>query len=217
MRTFQVCLTVLALGLSGVFFANSSSAAQSRAAATIITGSVGSSTDHNAYVISLSKTTVTPGTYQFNVTDYATIHNFDLCKGTSCTGTNTVHKTTVPGTGSVSWTVTLGLGTYTYQCDAHVSTMKRTLKVAPTVQITGVSVTRKLVTVTVKASQPVLFKGWLLKGTTQFASAGTSLSSTTATLKLKPSAALKPGSYVVKVRGYVGGVDTIVKKTIQVT
>jgi plastocyanin len=217
MRTLLVSLTVFALGLGGVFFANSSSAAHSRAAATILTGSVGSSTNHNAYVISLSKATVTPGTYQFNLTDYATIHNFDLCKGTSCTGTNTVHKTTVPGTGSVSWTVALALGTYTYQCDAHPSTMKGTLRVAPTVQITSVNATRTLVTVTANASQAVVFTGSLLKGTTQLAKTGASLNTTKATLKLKPSKALTPGSYVVRVRGYVGGVYTTVKKTIQVT
>jgi len=218
MRTLLLSLAVLALGLGGVIFANSSSAAHSRAATTpIITGSVGSSTSHNAYEIALSKSTVTPGTYQFNITDYATLHNFDLCKGTSCTSSNSLHKTTVGGTGSFSWTVALALGTYTYQCDVHKTEMIGHLKVAPAVLITSVTPTRTLVTVAAKASQGVLFTGYLLKGTTQLAIAGTSVSATTATLNLKPSTTLQPGSYVVRVRGTVGGVSTYVAKAIQVS
>ena len=60
-----------------------------------------------------------PGTYEFDITDYAAIHNFDLCKGASCTGPNSVDKTDIGGTGIGQWTVDLTPGTYTYQCDVH--------------------------------------------------------------------------------------------------
>src|SRR5262245_38560735 len=202
MRTLLLSLTVLALGLGGAFLANSQGAsAQSRAAtATIITGSVGSSVNPDAYSISLSRTTVPPGTYQFNITDYSDIHNFDLCKGASCTGTNSLHKTSIPGSGFVSWIVTLGAGPYTFQCDAHVSSMKRLLKVAPTVQITSVLAKRTLVTVAAKASYPTKFTAWLLKGTTKLVKTATTVNATTATLKLKPTTALTPGFYYVQVQ-----------------
>jgi len=217
MRILLLSLTVLALGLGGVFLAKSPGAsAQSRhAAATILTGNVGSSANNDAFTINLSKATVVPGTYQFNITDWSDIHNFHLCKGTSCTGTSTLKTTTIPGTGPVSWTLTLGLGMYVMQCDAH-GTMKRTLKVAPSVTITSVIPKRTLVTVTAKASQAVKFTGWVLKGTTKLATATTTMNAATTTLKLKPATALKPGNYVVQVRAAVGGVFNDVRKTITV-
>src|SRR5262249_39394587 len=146
MRTLLLSLTVLALGLGGGFLAHSQSAgAQSRpAAATILTGRVGTLAHPDAYSNSPPKKAGSPGTYQFNITDDTSLHNFDLCKGTSCTGTNSLHKTSVSGGGVVSWLVTLAAGPYTFQCDAHVGSMKKLLKVAPTVQITSVIAKRTL-------------------------------------------------------------------------
>lgn len=90
-----------------------------------LTGTVGTSSNGNAYSISLSASTVAPGTYEFDITDYATIHNFDLLGP----GNVSIDKTTIAGTGSVVWTVTLSPGVYTYHCDAHSGTMKGTLTV----------------------------------------------------------------------------------------
>jgi len=218
MRTLLLSVTVLALGLGGAFFAISPGAkAQSRAAAaTIITGNVGTAGNPDGYTISLSRTTVPPGTYQFNITDYSSIHNFDLCKGSSCTGSNSLHKTSVAGDGSVSWTVTLAAGPYTFQCDEHVSNMKRLLKVAPTVQITSVVPKRSIVTVNAKASYSTKFTAWLLKGTTKLATTTTSVNATTASLRLKPATALKPGYYYVRVQVGCCGAFTVVQKKIQV-
>src|SRR5262245_37097222 len=90
-----------------------------------LTGSVGTSGDGNAFAISLSASTVPAGTYEFDITDYATIHNFDLLDPNSIS----VDKTTIAGTGSVAWIVTLSPGVYTYHCDAHPSLMNGTLTV----------------------------------------------------------------------------------------
>jgi plastocyanin len=218
MRTLLLSITVLALGLGGVFLANSSTAkAQSRhAAVTIITGHVGTSVNPDAYSIGLSKTTVAPGTYQFNITDFSSIHNFDLCKGTSCTGTNSLDKTSVAGDGTVSWTVTLTAGPYTFQCDQHPTLMRGRLNVAPTVTITSVVAKRTLVTATAKASYATHFTAVLLQGTKKLATTANTGNATTATLKLKPATALKPGFYYVQVTVGCCGAFTVVKKKIQV-
>jgi hypothetical protein len=68
--------------------------------------------------------TLKAGTYSIKVQDKGTIHNFHL-KGP---GVN--KSTSVPGTGTQTWKVTLKKGTYTYQCDPHASVgMKGTFKV----------------------------------------------------------------------------------------
>jgi plastocyanin len=90
-----------------------------------LTGSVGTSGNGNAFSISLSASTVPAGTYEFDITDYATIHDFDLIGPDNVS----IDKTTIAGTGSVAWIVTLSPGVYTYHCDAHSSTMNGTLTV----------------------------------------------------------------------------------------
>ena len=68
--------------------------------------------------------TLKPGTYKIVVQDKSSIHNFHLL------GPGLSKKTTVPFTGSQTWTVKLRKGTYTYQCDVHAATgMKGTFKV----------------------------------------------------------------------------------------
>jgi hypothetical protein len=59
-----------------------------------------------------------PGTYTIQVEDKAAIHNFHL------TGPGVDQATDIEQTGTFTWTVTLGAGTYHYQCDAHPSTMR---------------------------------------------------------------------------------------------
>lgn len=68
--------------------------------------------------------TLKAGTYTITVQDKASIHDFHL-KGP---GVN--KATTVPFTGTQTWTVKLKPGTYTYQCDPHAAAgMKATFKV----------------------------------------------------------------------------------------
>lgn len=233
MRTLLVSLigaVVFALGLGGAFLVFSPGAGARGLVDGTFHGSVGTSGGPNDYVITVdTPTSVAPGTYEFDITDYATIHNFDLCKGANCTGTNSVDKTSISGTGSVVWTVTLTPGTYTYQCDQHpdlqgqftvtggtTSTTTTTTK-AVTAQISKVVAKRKLVTVTAKANQPVIFTGVLLKGTKVLAKTTTTTSAANAILKLKPLPALKQGYYVVQVKAAVNGSNfKIVKKKIYV-
>jgi plastocyanin len=58
------------------------------------------------------------GTYTITVQDKSNIHNFHL------TGPGVNKKTSVGGTGTTTWTVTLKKGTYKYICDPHAAAMK---------------------------------------------------------------------------------------------
>jgi hypothetical protein len=57
------------------------------------------------------------GTYDIQVSDQSDIHNFHLL------GPGVDKSTDVVGTGTVTWTVTLTDGTYTYFCDPHSATL----------------------------------------------------------------------------------------------
>ena len=59
--------------------------------------------------------TLKAGTYKVVVTDKSSIHNFHLF------GPGVNKKTTVPFTGTQTWTVKLKPGSYTYQCDIHAA------------------------------------------------------------------------------------------------
>lgn len=60
-----------------------------------------------------SVTSLAPGTYTIDVSDQATVHNFHL------SGPGVDQATSITGTGSATWTVTLSGGSYHYQCDMH--------------------------------------------------------------------------------------------------
>jgi plastocyanin len=64
-----------------------------------------------------------PGTYTIAVDDESAIHNFDLF------GPGVQKSTDIAATGTTSWSVTFSNGVYTFQCDAHVQTMKGTFTV----------------------------------------------------------------------------------------
>jgi hypothetical protein len=69
-------------------------------------------------------THLSPGTKQITVRDRASNHNFHL------TGPGGVDRRTgVSFMGLRRWTVTLSSGTYTYICDVHPNTMRRTFSV----------------------------------------------------------------------------------------
>jgi uncharacterized membrane protein len=236
MRKLLVSLSLLAVfafGLLGAFLLLSPGAGAQGVLDGTFTGSVGTSGTPNAFDIELNTpSTVAPGTYEFDITDYASIHNFDLCAGATCTGSNSVDKTGVAGTGSVQWTVNLTPGTYTYQCDVHFmqlhgqftvsggttstsTTSTTSTTPAVTVKIAKVVSTRKLVTVTAKANEVTHFKAWLLKGATQLATTSTG-GTASAQLKLKPLTTLKPGTYTVQVKVVTGSTSAVVKKQIHV-
>lgn len=69
--------------------------------------------------------TLKAGTYTITVSDKSSIHNFHLI------GPGVNKTTTVPFTGSQTWTVKLKSGRYTYQCDIHATSgMKGTFTVS---------------------------------------------------------------------------------------
>jgi plastocyanin len=63
------------------------------------------------------------GAYTIVVSDKSNIHDFHL------TGPGVNKATTVGGTGSKTWKVTLKKGTYKYVCDPHSATMHGSFKV----------------------------------------------------------------------------------------
>ena len=68
-------------------------------------------------------TTLKPGVYTIVVKDEATDHDFHL------TGPGVNRTTTVGGTGTETWKVTLRRGSYTYKCDPHAAFMKGSFSV----------------------------------------------------------------------------------------
>jgi hypothetical protein len=76
-------------------------------------------------------TQLDPGDYTIQVSDKSDQHNFDLI------GPGVQQATDIVGTGDTTWNVTFVDGTYSYQCDAHVSLMHGSFRVGappPTVQ-----------------------------------------------------------------------------------
>jgi plastocyanin len=97
------------------------SADNPRLVATVGTG--------DAFVITLRDgngnpvTHLDPGTYDVAVRDVSELHNFHL------RGPGVDQATAVEVAETVTWTVTLTDGTYTYQCDPHSSLMRGTFAV----------------------------------------------------------------------------------------
>jgi plastocyanin len=75
------------------------------------------------FTIKLAKKPTKPGKVKLVVSDKASIHNFHL------TGPRVNVKTSVGGTGTKTFTVTLKKGTYRFVCDPHASAMKGSFKV----------------------------------------------------------------------------------------
>jgi plastocyanin len=83
------------------------------AATPVYKGSVGP-----GFTIRLAKPPKKPGRITLVVADRSPIHNFHL------TGPGANVKTSVGGTGTKTFTITLRKGTYRYVCDPHRSFMK---------------------------------------------------------------------------------------------
>jgi outer membrane biosynthesis protein TonB len=58
-------------------------------------------------------TNLAPATYDLEITDASSNHNFHL------TGPGTDESTTIPETTMVTWTLAFGAGNYEYHCDMH--------------------------------------------------------------------------------------------------
>ncbi len=110
MRVFVIALVgAVSVGACATSFA---------ASPKLLVGTVGP-----GFTIKMNKQTVPAGTYTITVHDLASIHDFHL------TGPGVNKKTSVAGTGTTTWIVTLKKGTYTYVCDPHRSFMIGQLKV----------------------------------------------------------------------------------------
>ncbi len=116
LRRFLLPLVVVAIGLA--------LAASGNAATRKLAGVTGP-----GFTISLKSggkavTTLKAATYTIVVAEKSSIHNFHLI------GPGVNKKTTVPFTGTQTWTVKLKPGKYTYQSDIHAASgMKGTFKV----------------------------------------------------------------------------------------
>ena len=69
-----------------------------------------------------------PGTYQIDVDDRSSDHNFHLI------GPGVNERTEVDFVGRVTWTVTVTAGTYVYVCDPHSTTMRGSFTVGTPAQ-----------------------------------------------------------------------------------
>ena len=83
------------------------------AATPIFKGTVGP-----GFTISMAKKPTKAGKIKLVVSDKGSIHNFHL------TGPGVNVKTSVSGTGTKTFLVTLKKGTYKFVCDPHASSMK---------------------------------------------------------------------------------------------
>jgi hypothetical protein len=98
-----VLLTVLVLG------------GTSLAATPKLTGTTGPGFTITLKSAGKSVKVLKAGTYTIVVSDKSSIHNFHLF------GPGVNKTTSVPFTGTKTWTVKLKPGKYTYQCDIHVA------------------------------------------------------------------------------------------------
>jgi plastocyanin len=95
------------------------------AAATTLNGTVGPGFTITLTGPSGAKVThLKPGSYKIVVKDKSNIHNFHL------TGPGVAKTTTVPGTGTTTWNITVKKGTYRYVCDPHKEMMKGSFTVS---------------------------------------------------------------------------------------
>lgn len=93
--------------------------AASRAQATTLRATVGPSASISLVTAQGTRVTqLDPGAYRIEVSDLSEFHSFRL------RGPGVERSTTIEGTGTETWNVTLAEGTYTFLCDAHPATMR---------------------------------------------------------------------------------------------
>lgn len=99
--------------------APASQSAESGGEGTMLTGTVGTDEDPDAFVITLTDDSGQPvsslpaGDYQIQISDLSATHNFHL------TGGDVDETTTVEEVTDVTWEVTLVAGDYSFICDPH--------------------------------------------------------------------------------------------------
>jgi len=128
--TLAVVIALVALGVSGCGAddeeAGTTTPTETTPAGTALKGSVGP-----GFVISIATDTgealgtLAPGSYELEVEDLASIHNFHL------TGPGDVDVSTSVGEeGAESFQVELEAGTYSFVCDPHASSMNGSFEVS---------------------------------------------------------------------------------------
>lgn len=221
MRKLLLGLLLFGLGIAGAVLLARPAGAQTQAVDGTITGQVGDSgSGANDFVISLSTSSLpAAGTYEFDITDYATIHNFDLL----APGGASVDKTSIAGTGTATWTVALSPGVYTFQCDAHAYSMSGTLTVqggttststtattdtAPTTSTTPTTTTTPTTSTTPTTTPPIPLKARIVSARAAAHSVTVKVSSSTkghavaqlfkGTKRLAKASHTVPGTIVLK-------------------
>jgi plastocyanin len=111
MRTFVVSLSLAAAVLAVAMAAPA-------AGLQTITGVVGPGFTITLKQHSKTVKVLAPAKYRFVIDDKSAIHNFHLI------GPGVNKKTTVAGTGTTTWVLTLRRGTYKFVCDPHATIMK---------------------------------------------------------------------------------------------
>jgi hypothetical protein len=116
---------------------------------------------NDAFVISLRDasgnlvTHLDPGTYDIAVSDRSEAHNFHL------KGQGVDNSTPIDAAQEITWTVTFGVGRYSFVCDAHASVMRGYFTVGdvPPVQVAGSVGPRKTISLRPKVALagPVTF------------------------------------------------------------
>ena len=116
MKTVRIALAVAAATMvSAIAVASSSAATPAKLTAAVGPGFTLTLVDSSGKKVTHLKA----GTYVITVRDRSGMHNFEL-RGP---GLNE-QETSVPGTGTVRWTLNLRKGSYLYVCDPHASTMR---------------------------------------------------------------------------------------------
>lgn len=110
MRKRVIAGSIAAVGIVG--------ALPAIAATPVFKGSVGP-----GFVISMAKKPAKAGKITLTVADKASIHNFHLV------GPGVNVKTSVSGTGTKTFKITLKKGTYTFFCDPHKSSMHGSFRI----------------------------------------------------------------------------------------
>jgi plastocyanin len=150
------------------------SAGAMRADSPVLTGDVGAG---DSFTISLKDASgqavkhLDPGTYTLVVHDHSSLHNFDF------SGPGAAATTDVDFIGDKTFTVTLGDGTYFFQCDPHSAQMRGSFTVG--------AVTTTTTAPTSPPPAPVATK------------ANASIAGSASTFK--PSSGLSAGSFVIAV------------------
>jgi plastocyanin len=98
--------------------------APARVRAGALVGTVGPGFTITLTQSSSRVTMLKAGSYRFVIHDKGKIHNFHLI------GPGINRATTVAGTGTMTWMLTLRKGRYHYECDVHKTTMNGNFTVA---------------------------------------------------------------------------------------